>query len=104
MWGFVFVDEDTTRRQRLHWARVLVKFRGWKVPSFVQVVVGGSCYVVQLWWDFPPWRSEVVSSVEFRERQFGVAGGESSFVTVKVGVRASERVGSHTSIEDTLKF
>ena len=48
---FVGVDEDTVERRNLQWARVLVGVRGWNFPSSLQVVVGSTCFAVQLWWE-----------------------------------------------------
>ena len=59
---FVGVDEDTVERRNLQWARVLVGVRGWNFPSSLQVVVGSTCFVVQLWWETTPSISKVQPS------------------------------------------
>ena len=39
--------------------RILVKSEGLEWPSSLQVVVGSSCFVIQLWWEVQPRVSEV---------------------------------------------
>ncbi|RVW47728.1 Transposon TX1 uncharacterized 149 kDa protein [Vitis vinifera] len=51
---YVAVDENTTERRNLKWARVLVETSGWQHPSSLQVVAGASCYALQLWWEEEP--------------------------------------------------
>ena len=53
------VDEDTSESKFLLWARILVKAKGWNFPSSLQVVVVSTSYTIQLWWETPPWKSEV---------------------------------------------
>ncbi|RVW15130.1 hypothetical protein CK203_083331 [Vitis vinifera] len=45
---YVAMDENTTERRNLKWARVLVETSGWQHPSSLQVVAGTSCYALQL--------------------------------------------------------
>ena len=49
MGGFATVDEDTATFKELQWARILVKSEGLKWPISLQVVVGSSCFAIQLW-------------------------------------------------------
>ncbi|RVX08206.1 hypothetical protein CK203_017772 [Vitis vinifera] len=44
----------------LQWARMLVKSAGRNTPSSVQIVDEMGCFSVQLWWESPPWFSQVV--------------------------------------------
>ncbi|RVW36101.1 hypothetical protein CK203_079675 [Vitis vinifera] len=46
---------------RIAWARMLVKVVSRDLPTSVQIVVGLGCFSVQLWWETPPWFSQVVS-------------------------------------------
>ena len=52
--GLVTVDEDTAAFKELQWARILVKSEGLKWPISLQVVVGSSCFFIQLWWEVQP--------------------------------------------------
>lgn len=46
--SFVAVDEDTTKRGNLQWAKVLVRIKGQKIPSSLQVVVDTSIFAIPL--------------------------------------------------------
>ena len=59
--GFLVVDDETTYFSQLQWARILVRASGKNMPSSLQVVAGHCCWVVNLWWEIPPWVSQVVS-------------------------------------------
>ena len=59
MGGFATVDEDTATFKELQWARILVKSEGLKWPISLQVVVGSSCFFIQLWWEVQPRVSKV---------------------------------------------
>ncbi|KAL6332502.1 hypothetical protein AAG906_008536 [Vitis piasezkii] len=48
--GLIAVDEKTDFMADLQWARLLVKV----------LVEGSGCFSVQLWWEIPPWFSQVV--------------------------------------------
>ena len=61
--GFVAVDEDTAAFKELQWARLLVKSEGLEWPSSLQVVVGSSCYAIQLWWEVQPEVSKVAPMI-----------------------------------------
>ena len=52
--GFVAVDEDTAAFKELQWARLLVNSEGLEWPSCLQLVVGSSCFAIQLWWEVQP--------------------------------------------------
>ena len=58
--GLIAVDENTDFMAELQWARLLVKLVGRDLPTSVQLVVGSGCFSVQLWWETPPWFSQVV--------------------------------------------
>ena len=58
--GFIAVDENTDSMAELQWARILVKVVGRDLPTSVQIVVGSRCFSVHLWWESPPWFSQVV--------------------------------------------
>ena len=57
--GFATVDEDTAAFKELQWARILVKSERLKWPISLQVVVGSSCFAIQLWWEVQPRVSKV---------------------------------------------
>ena len=59
---FVAVDENTTERRNLKWARILIETRDWHHPSSLQVVAGSSCFALQLWWEEEPRISTVLPS------------------------------------------
>ncbi|KAJ9671312.1 hypothetical protein PVL29_025146 [Vitis rotundifolia] len=58
--GFVAVDEDTRSLSELQWARILVKHAEWEVPNSAHIVLGSGCFSLQLWWESPPWFTQVV--------------------------------------------
>ncbi|RVW49309.1 hypothetical protein CK203_073238 [Vitis vinifera] len=58
--GFIAVDNKTESMAELQWARMLVKSAGRDTPSSVQIVDEMGCFSVQLWWESPPWFSQVV--------------------------------------------
>ena len=62
--GFVAVDEETTLFSQLQWVHILVKTTRKDLPGSLQVLVGHTCFVVRLWWEAPPWVSQVVSWTE----------------------------------------
>ena len=39
-----------------------MRTEGKDLPESLQLVVGSSCFAIQLWWEVPPWVSVVVSS------------------------------------------
>ncbi|RVW23501.1 hypothetical protein CK203_090731 [Vitis vinifera] len=57
--GFIAVDNKTDSMAELQWARMLVKTMGRDTPSSVQIVDEMGCFSVQLWWESPPWFSQV---------------------------------------------
>ena len=68
--GFIAMDEETAFFSELQWARILVRALGKFRPGTLQVAAGNFCWTVSLWWENPPWFSEVVTrSVWFKERQ-----------------------------------
>ena len=60
--GFITVDNKTESMAELQWARLLVKSVGRDTPSSVQIADEMGCFSVQLWWESPPWFSQVVSA------------------------------------------
>ena len=49
--GFAAVDLETENFMQLQWARILVKTEREDLPRSLQVVMGSSCFVIQLWWE-----------------------------------------------------
>lgn len=39
-----------------------MRLDGRTTPTLLEVVVGLSCFAMQLWWEAPPWISQVVPS------------------------------------------
>ena len=66
--GLIAMDENTDFMVELQWARLLVKVVGKDLPTSVQLVVGSRCFSVQLWWEIPPWFSQVVPMGSVREK------------------------------------
>ncbi|RVW29528.1 hypothetical protein CK203_077462 [Vitis vinifera] len=60
--GFVAVDMDTTERRHLQWARILVISNRRRVPGILHVVVESSVFVLESWWEIPPWVLVVIST------------------------------------------
>ena len=60
--GFIAVDEETAFFSELQWPRILVRALGKVRPGTLQVATGNFCWTVSLWWENPPWFSEVVAS------------------------------------------
>ncbi|RVW38063.1 hypothetical protein CK203_097261 [Vitis vinifera] len=74
--GFIAVDNKTESMAELQWARLLVKSVGRDTPSSVQIADEMGCFSVQLWWESPPWFSQVVPE--------GSALGKGDAVAVEV--------------------
>ena len=53
--GFVAVDEDTTFKSKLLWARILGKTGKKARPSTVNILAGARSYALQIWWEIQPW-------------------------------------------------
>ena len=53
--GFIAVDEDTTFKSKLLWARILVKTGKKARSSIVNVLAGARSYALQIWWEIQPW-------------------------------------------------
>ena len=58
--GLIAMDENTDFMAELQWARLLVKVVDKDLPTSVQLVVGSGCFSIHLWWETPPWFSQVV--------------------------------------------
>ena len=54
------VDSDIENFTQLQWAQILVKAEREDLPGMLQVVMGSSCFAIQLWWEVPTWLSVVV--------------------------------------------
>ena len=65
--GLLAMNSDIENFTHLQWARLQVKVKGDDFPRLLQVVMGSSCYTIQLWWEVPP-RLSVVVSVNLRNR------------------------------------
>ncbi|RVW43419.1 putative mitochondrial protein [Vitis vinifera] len=91
--GFIAVDESTGALKELQWARILVKVEGMGGPSSLQVVIGNTCYAIQLWWEMLPRVTDVIPAdsygkgkkMEVREEEGGKtrAGGAVERVQAK---------------------
>ena len=58
--GFIAVDENTDSMAELQWVRILVKLVGRDLHTSVQIVVESGSFSIHLWWETPPWYSQVV--------------------------------------------
>ena len=63
--GFVAVDESTGALKELQWAKISVKLEGIEGPSSLQVVIGTTCYAIQLWWEMLPRVTDVIPASRF---------------------------------------
>ena len=52
--GFVAMDPLTEKMENLRWARILVKTKGGKLPSSLEIGVEGISYNLPLWWEVLP--------------------------------------------------
>ena len=57
--GFVAIDKNTERRMELRWARILIKSIGAPRPSTVNILEGPRSFELQIWWEVPPWATDV---------------------------------------------
>ena len=57
--GFVALDEETTLKTDLLWARILVKMNNTGKPSSVNLLAGAKSYELQIWWEIQPTVAEV---------------------------------------------
>ena len=57
--GFVAVDENTEKKMEARWARLLIKVEGKSRPSVVNILEGSRSFELQIWWEIPPWVTEV---------------------------------------------
>ena len=57
--GFVALDEGTTSKTDLHWARILVKMNSNVKPASVNLLAGARSYELQIWWEIRPTVAEV---------------------------------------------
>ena len=101
--GFVALDEETTFKKDLQWARILVKKKkknSTEKPSSVNLLAGARSYKLQIWWEIQPTVTEVYPHssrahgvlVESREED-----GRSTCALGRVGV--VWEVPRHTSRE-----
>ena len=64
--GFLAVDEDTNTLGELGWVRILVKLEKSEPLNTVEVLVGGTRFRMQLWWELFPSRMTVSSPKQRR--------------------------------------
>ena len=57
--GFVAIDKNTEGRMELRWARILIKSTGAPRPSTVNILEGPRSFELQIWWEVPPWATDV---------------------------------------------
>ena len=75
----------------LQWARILASFDGRRVPRILHVVAGSSAYIVQLWWETPPW----LSSAFVKESYRALEVREDSVERLCVARYIGEELGKH---------
>lgn len=51
--GFIETEEETTLRNRLHWARIKAKGDGKEIPKEVEVETEGLIYTIPVWVEAP---------------------------------------------------
>ena len=66
--GFVAMDEGTTSKTDLLWARILVKINSKSKLDSINLIAGDRSYAVQIWWEIQPTVAEVISN---SSRTFG---------------------------------
>ena len=88
--GFIAVDEDIKSLSELQWARILVKRVEWEVPNSAHIVLGSGCFSLQLWWESPPWFTQVVP-VGSSSRKDGQRVGEEVDGSHRVACCGSQR-------------
>ena len=57
--GFVALDEGTTSKTDLHWARILVKMNSNVKLASVNLLAGTRSYELQIWWEIRPTVTEL---------------------------------------------
>ena len=62
LWQLCSNSEDTNMLTELCWARVLVKLGKSEPPNTVEVMVEGTRFRIQLWWELSPSQMIVSSS------------------------------------------
>ena len=85
--GFIAVDKETTFFSQLQWARILVRASGKNRSSSLQVVARNFCWAVSLWWETPPWVSQVVARFawhKYEGREVRDKGGDDARAGVSV--------------------
>ena len=99
--GFVALDEESTFKKDLQWARILVKKKNSTgKPSSVNLLAGARSYELQIWWEIQP---TVAGVYPHSSRAHGVS--VESCEEDGRSTRALERVGAvwavprHTSRE-----
>nr|CAN77071.1 hypothetical protein VITISV_022593 [Vitis vinifera] len=81
------MDEETAFFSQLQWARILVRASGKFRPGTLHVAAKNFCWTVSLWWETPPWFSEVVAkSAWFKDerREVRDEGGVETLANVSV--------------------
>ena len=90
--GFLAIDEDTDTLVELGWARILVKLEKSEPPNTVEVMVGGTRFQMQLWWELSPSRM-TVSSPHLAVPSFRRDGDGGTRAGERVSIGGSETVG-----------
>ena len=57
--GFLAIDKITELRMEMKWARILIKTTGLPRLSTVNIVEGPRLFELQIWWEVPPWVTDV---------------------------------------------
>ena len=81
------VDLDTENFTQLQWAGILVKAEREDLPGTLQVVMGSSCFAIQLWWEVLAWLFVVVpASLKNRGSSESARAGIVEKIFTKKGV------------------
>ena len=57
--GFLALDKETALRVKVTRARMLVKVGEKTRPSVVNILEGSRSFELQIWWEIPPWLTDV---------------------------------------------
>ena len=80
--GFLAIDKITELRMEMKWARILIKTTGSPRPSTVNILEGPRSFELQIWWEVPPWVTNVypvyarVAAKSSEEEEDGAAHAE----------------------------
>ena len=106
--GFVAIDKNTEGRLELRWARILIKSTGAPRPSTVNILEGPRSFELQIWWEVPPWATEVyaaharATAKNPEEEEAGTARAERSvgFDRPKSNVERLQRLQKAAGVPD----